>query len=260
MRQQVGAVAVVVVVRHHLAHLVQRAGPAQLAACLGVGPGQAPYNSASATCATRRPAPRRPRSALQFGHRGVAQVVAPLALRLQAFVQVDDHALAQRPLGRQQRVDAEVRGQRVQDGQAAGQHGACGRASGRAGRCGRRCRPQMQRSMHQRRPSGVMRPSVGRWPAAAATPRRPCPTSPAPAASCGREGLQRLFEFGAGGHLGGAEGLAREAAIFEEAHRQADASPPNDSATRGMRPWPRISSVERPPMSTTSRGSSLGCR
>ena len=35
---------------------------------------------------------------------------------------------------------------------------------------------------------------------------------------------------------------------------------PKDSVTIGLRSWPRISSVERPPMSTTKRGSSLGCR
>ena len=32
------------------------------------------------------------------------------------------------------------------------------------------------------------------------------------------------------------------------------------AAVAGTRPWPRIISVERPPMSTTSRGSSEGCR
>jgi hypothetical protein len=71
-----------------------------------------------------------------------------------ALVQVDDHALAQRALGRLQRVDAEVRGQRVQDGQAAGQHGR--RSAFRPGSSSRSMRwpAARQRSMHQRRPVG----------------------------------------------------------------------------------------------------------
>ena len=126
MAQQVGAVAVVVVVRDHHAQLVQVAGPAQFAHRIGIG-------------LRRQLAVQRQRhhahplglrhvhleALLQLAHRVVAHVaVLAVARGMHAVVEVDDHALAQRAAGRLQVLDAEVRGQRVQDGQATGDHRA----------------------------------------------------------------------------------------------------------------------------------------
>jgi len=126
MRQQVGAVAVVVVVRDHQAHLVQRTGPAQLAPRLGLGVGHDGVEQ-------RQRHPRHAlslrgvdaKAALQLGHRGIAHIARQLtAQRQQAFLQIEQHALAQRALGRPKDVDAELRRQRVKDGQTARQDSA----------------------------------------------------------------------------------------------------------------------------------------
>jgi hypothetical protein len=204
MGQQVGAVAVVVVVRHHLADLVQAQAQPSSRRVSESASGMAASNSASASPATRAPASCRHRKApLQFGHRSLAHVLWPATLRrVQALLQVDHHTLAQRALGGPEFVDAEVRGQRVQDGQAAGQHGAAvGRRPGRSMRSAwPACR---QRSMHQRRP--LWRDAAVGLPAACSS----CDTAPAvpeePSAWVqfwGAKGCRAFLEFGAGGHLG----------------------------------------------------------
>ena len=106
-----------------------------------------------------------------------------------------------------------------------------------------------------------MRPSL--TPLAAST----CDTAPTvpdePSASCQwrrRERLERFLELGAGGDLRLAEGALAEAAFGEILHRQADAADlERFGALRGRVPRPRIISVERPPMSTTRRGTVDGC-
>jgi hypothetical protein len=85
---------------------------------------------------------------------------------------------------------------------------------------------------------------------------RPCPTSPAPPASGGRRAAG-LFEFGAGGHLGGAE-ASRVSPPSKKRIDRLTQPTRTLSATSGLRPWPRIISVERPPMSTTRRRSRAG--
>ena len=149
-----------------------RVGTAPAPACARAAPGR--WRPRSARCSSRTDASRSRR----LGACGTARSA------VQALAQVDDHALAQRAAGRQQRLDAEVRGQRVQDRQPAGQHRAAVVAQRRPVQLVDVAGLRGSRSMHQRRPCGVMR-AVGsrRWPPAAATPRRPCPTSPAPPAS-----------------------------------------------------------------------------
>ena len=265
--EQVGAVAVVVVVRHHHADLVQRAGPAELAPRLVAS---APRlrrgrSSASATVRTRCGLLRRRRSKRRCSSRtDASRMSCPPASRAaawQALVEVEDHALAQRAARRLQLVDAEVRRQRVEDRQAAGDHRAAVvlqarqrqalDAAGLAGSC----------SISQRKPAGVMRPSVtplggeqlrhradrarrAERLAASAAPRtaRSASSSSAPAATCAARNAA----------LG-------EAAVGEVPHRQADAADLERFGAQRLRPRPRIISVERPPMSTTSRGTSDGC-
>jgi hypothetical protein len=150
-------------------------------------------------------------------------------------------------------VNAEVRGQRVQDGQAAGQHGAAvGRRPGKSMRSAwPACR---QRSMHQRNPCGVMRPSV--WPAACSS----CETAPA----VPDEPRAWVQFWGAKGCR--ASSSSAPAATWAWRKPSRVMFPPSKkridrltqptaklSATSGLRPSPRIISVERPPMSTTRR-------
>ena len=119
----------------------------------------------------------------------------------------------------------------------------------------------MQPAMHQRSPSGVMRPSV--TPLAASS----CDTAPTvpdePSASC-----QRL---GAKGCSASSSSAPAAICAARKAWSLSRPSPKKridrltlptwkDSASSGVRPWPRIISVERPPMSTTSRDASVGCR
>ena len=117
--EQVGAVAMVVVVRDHHAGLVQGRRPGELAARLVGSPsGRRCRAGASASVAD---APRLREvdleAPLQLAHRGVAQVLAAGAtLGRLARREVEDHALAQRAARRLQLGDAEVRGQRVEDG------------------------------------------------------------------------------------------------------------------------------------------------
>jgi hypothetical protein len=86
--------------------------------------------------------------------------------------------------------------------------------------------------MHQRRPSGVMVPSVR--PAAC----RICDTAPAvpdePSASCQvrREQRQRLFQLGAGGHLGVAEARSVNWPSGKKRIDRLTLPTLNDSATR----------------------------
>ena len=125
MGQQVGAVPVVIVVRNHEPDLVQGAAPGQFAPGVDVGVGQRAVEESQCHFGNALRLRRVDAEALlQFGHRGVAHVARALEqVHLKALVQVDDHALPQRALGRPEGADAEVRGQCVQDGQAAGQHG-----------------------------------------------------------------------------------------------------------------------------------------
>jgi hypothetical protein len=122
---QVGAVAVVVVVRHHQPHFVQRAGPGQFAAGLGSTSGQACWYSASASAATR-PAwavstSNRPcRSATDRSRRSPCRALRR-ACRRWCRSMITPWRSA--PLAGFSTLDAELRGQRVQDGQAAADHG-----------------------------------------------------------------------------------------------------------------------------------------
>ena len=109
VREQVGAVAMVIVVRHHHADLVQRTGPQQLAPHLGTG---LRLHARVEVLGDRGDALRLlhvdQEAALQLAHRSVADVVSVLAHlgRLQALVEIEDHALAQRAARRLQRLDA----------------------------------------------------------------------------------------------------------------------------------------------------------
>ena len=226
MGQQVSAVAVVVVVRHHQAEFMQGAGPAQFTSGLGVGVGQGGVEQRHGNAGD--PAGLTfvdIKAALQLGHRGVAHVARQHVLDgVDALVQVDDHALAQRALGRPQFADAEVRGQRVQDGQAPRQHGAAlGLQAGQfdpaqvaglqaaldapAQAVGRDAAVGDARVVqHVRHRAGRARRAQCLLPAV------------------GREELQGLLELGARCHLRGAKALLGQPAITEEAHRQADAT------------------------------------
>ena len=126
--EQVGAVAMVVVVRDH--HARPRAAPPPRRA--RAAPRGSAAGAALSSSVERRRAPTRSRlrdvdleAPLQLAHRGVAQVLAAGAtLGRLARREVEDHALAQRAARRLQLGDAEVRRQRVEDREAAADDGA----------------------------------------------------------------------------------------------------------------------------------------
>ena len=136
------------------------------------------------------------------------------------------------------------------------------RSSRKDGNCKRSTVPAARHwSMHQRRPSGVMVPSV--TPAAA----RICDTAPAvpdePSAS-------RQWR---GANGSSASSSSAPAATWALRKPCSVNTPPGnqridrltlpvlkDSTVRGSRPWPTIISVLRPPISITSRGLSPGCK
>ena len=135
------------------------------------------------------------------------------------------------------------------------------RSSLRPGRASRSALPaSRQRSISQRRPSGVTRPSL--TPLAAST----CETAPTvpdePSAS-------RQWR---GANGSSASSSSAPAAICASRKARSLKRPSakyfidrltlptwNDSARRGRVPRPRIISVERPPMSITRRGTVDGC-
>jgi hypothetical protein len=164
-------------------------------------------------------------AALQALDRVVAQVMAARAVaRQQAVMQVDDHALAQRALGRQQRVNAEMRGQRVENGQAAGQHGlAFGLQAGQRdalGRAGGDAFADQPAQAFGRDAAIGLATGSEHFRHGACRARRAERLLPA----AGHEIGHRLFQLGAGCHLGHAEGLGGVAPVGEVAHRQADAA------------------------------------
>ena len=116
----------VVVVRDHLAELVQLRGPRKFAPRVDVGVGhggveERQRHGLHARC-LRRVDTEAP---LQLRHGGVAHVARARALQHgDALVQIDDHALAQRAARRLHLGDVEVGRQRVEDGQPAAEHGA----------------------------------------------------------------------------------------------------------------------------------------
>ena len=228
---QVGAVAVVVVVRHHLPDLVQVAGPAQLALALVERVVAVGHRLRTAVCAsvrtrsawsvstTKRACSSRTDSSRTSSGCGMAQ-------RVQALAQVDDHALAQRAARRQQRCrcrsawpactgwPARRRSTARRSSRSAGQQQLVGVAGLR---CSRRCTSAGRR--------GVMRPSV--TPLAASS----CDTAPTvpdePSASCqccGAKGCSASSSSAPAAICAARKALLGEAAVGEEAHRQADAA------------------------------------
>ncbi len=114
--------------------------------------------------------------------------------------------------------------------------------------------------MHQRKPLAVMRPSVT---SLAMSICETAPTVPdAPSASC-----QWRDENGSSASSSSAPAATCAARNAESVKRPSPkyfidrlTHPTwNDSARNAVRRWPRIISVERPPMSMTSRGASDGC-
>ena len=114
--------------------------------------------------------------------------------------------------------------------------------------------------MHQRRPSGVMLPSV--MPLAASS----CETAPTvplePSASCQ---CSRANGTSASSNSAPAATCAWRKAFFvrrpsgKHCIDRLTLPTRNDSACAGLRPAPRIISVERPPMSITRRRAAEGC-
>jgi hypothetical protein len=149
----------VVVVRDHHPGLVQRRRPAQLAARLARRLGGAVVRAAQGD------APRPVglldvdlEAALQLAHRGVADVAGRPRALLGSWraAEVEDDALAQRAARRLQLGDAEVSSQRVEDAKAAGDDRAA--VVLQPGQRERSALPaSRQRSISQRRPSGVTR-------------------------------------------------------------------------------------------------------
>ncbi len=136
------------------------------------------------------------------------------------------------------------------------------RSSFRPGNVSRSTRPALRHcSISQRKPAGVMAPSVM---ALVASNCDTAPTVPdAPSASC-----QCAAPNGSSASSSSAPAAT---CAWRNAASVKRPSPKyfidrltlpiwNDSARWGLRPWPRIISVERPPMSITRRGTGEGCR
>ena len=260
MGEQVGAVPVVVVVRDHHADLVQRRGPAELAP----RPRSASCGADAVVAAPARPRARarparcRPRSAAAARAPSASRMSpgARAARRSSRSCEIEDHALAQRAARRLQRVDAEVRRQRVEDRTGRRRSPRGGRPSGRAARAGRRGRPRGSARCTSAGPAGVIVPSV--MPLARST----CDTAPTvpeePSASRQwrrrerRAALPRARRRRRPAPRGTPARVKRPSAKYFIDRLTLPTW--NDSATRGVRPRPRIISVERPPMSITSRG------
>jgi hypothetical protein len=141
---QVGAVAMVIVMRDHHPRLVQPGRPRQLAAAFVAGLGKGAGEQRGGNGAD---APRLGdvdlEATLQLAHRIVAHVAAVgAALGVAARREVEDHALAQRSARRPELGDAEVGRERVEDGEAAADDCAAIVPSGPAARASRRCRPR----------------------------------------------------------------------------------------------------------------------
>ena len=123
-------------------------------------------------------------AALQLAHRGFADVAlagrrAPLDVAAARRDRRSRPGAARRAPAAARRCRSASPACRGATGRRRSRRG--GRPSARAARAGRRWPASRQRSISQRRPSGVIRPSpTGRWRRAAARPRRPCPTSRAP--------------------------------------------------------------------------------
>ena len=153
-RQQVGAVAVVVVVRDH--HARSRAAPqAQPSSRRASLRRRRLRRRRAATSGDRarraRPARCRPRSgaAARAPTRRACRAPPRRGARPPgALAEVEDHALAQRAARRLQRVDAEVRRQRVEDRQAAADAPAR-RSSFRPGSASRSALPASRQRSHQ---------------------------------------------------------------------------------------------------------------
>ncbi len=174
-------------------------------------------------------------AALQPAYRGVANVAVggsrPAAhaatRRAQcrvALVQVDDHALAQRAAGRPQGLDAEVRGQRVEQSQAAGDHRTA--LFLQAGQVEAVDVAGTQAALDQPaqacwRDDAVV-DAAGRQQLRHGADRARCAQRFLPVPR--RKRFERFLEFGAGGDLSGAERGRGEAAIGKVLHRQADAA------------------------------------
>jgi hypothetical protein len=251
----------VIVVRDHHPGLVQGRRPGELAPRLVARRGGGAVEQVERELADpARLAQVDVEAPLQLAHRGVAQVLAAGAtLGRLARREVEDHALSQGAARRLELGDAEVGGERVEDGEAAADDGAAivlqARQRELVGVAG------LEALLHQpaqagRRDAAVADAARGEHLRDRADGARRAERL-APVAR--RERLERFLELGAGGDLRLAEAALAEAAVGEVLDRQADAADRNDSAWRGRVPRPRIISVERPPMSMTRRGTVDGC-
>ena len=231
VREHVGAVAVVVVVRDHHAGLVQRGGPAQFAARLACRAALRMRLDAGVQVVGELRDARRLRridheAALQFEHRGVAHVVCARRVLSgdAALGKVEDHALAQRAVGRLQRVDVEMRGEGVEQAQAAGDDLApvvaqAGQVEAVDVPCAQAARDAPAQALRRDRAVGAAAglQQLRDGAHGAARSERFVPVR-------ARERDQRLLEFGAGGDLCLLEGALGQVAIGEVAQRQAHAA------------------------------------
>ncbi len=122
---QIGAVNVGLLVRQRSSDLVQRRSPAELAQLGQLGlRSDAAHQIGGDLADPPGLAQIDLETALQVRNGLVAQILLPgqqAVARAQAFFQIEDHTLAQRPACRQQCFDAKVHDQGVQDRQSAGQ-------------------------------------------------------------------------------------------------------------------------------------------
>ncbi len=232
MAEQVGAVAVVVVVRNHHADLVQRGGPAELAhglarlVVVGRGRLQRGVQPQRQRLHARRLRRVDVEALLQRERRVVAQV-APLdgaVPRRDALLQLEDDAMAQRAARRLQCRDAEVGHQRVEHGEAAAEHGAAvflqpgeGEPVDATG-----AQALLDAPTQAVCGDGAVADAVGHQQLRHRSRRARRAERFLPVHR--RERFERLFQLGAGGDLRGAERRFAEAAVAEPAHRQADAA------------------------------------
>lgn len=127
VRNQIGAMPMVVVVRHDHAHLVQRCRPTQLAYRIAV---EGRSWRLRVKHLDRRADPLRLpgvdlEALLELSHRCITQIQrTAVAFGAQPCVEFHDHALAQRALGWRELGNVKQHAQRVEDAQASSQYRA----------------------------------------------------------------------------------------------------------------------------------------
>ena len=117
-----------------------------------------------------------------------------------------------------------------------------------------------QRSISQRSPSGVMWPSVTPLAASSCDTALTVPDEPSASCQCCEPNASSVSSSSAPAAIcASRKALSVKRPSPKYFIDRLTLPTRNDSARSGLRPWPRMISVDRPPMSITSRGRVDGC-